>query len=264
MSFASLATAAGMATQGYAFERTSLEVTNFKLTSVCPKAASASASHGGAPLRIAFMSDFHRSITTSTADIARAVALCNAQNPHVVLLGGDFISDDAHLAEDCAEAFKALKAPRGVFFVLGNHDHWHGPDTVARALRRVGLCDLTNRNTRLRPDVSLCGIDDCWAGHANVAAAFRGTERTTRVVLTHNPRIFPRIRDLGCVAICGHTHGGQIVIPFVPNPSLMSWKTYIRGWFHESRSSMYVNRGIGTLTLPIRFRCRPEITVLEV
>jgi len=76
--------------------------------------------------------------------------------------------------------------------------------------------------------------------------------------------IFPAIAADTCVAICGHTHGGQVNIPFIPNPYLRSWKTYLKGWFNEKGSHMYVNRGIGMLTLPFRFRCRPEITLLSI
>lgn len=247
-----LSAAAGMAAEGWAIERHSYEVTRFNVAGSSGK------------LKIAFMSDFHRSRTTSRANIAAAVEVCNAEKPDVVLLGGDFISNDARLAADCAEAFRGLQAPRGVFYVLGNHDHWHGKRQIRAAMDHVGLVEITNRNTRLSDEVSLVGIDDVWTGEPDIEAAFRGADGRTRVVLTHNPKMFPQIRERGCVAIAGHTHGGQINIPFIPNPYLRSWPTYVEGWFHEAGSSMYVNRGIGTLTLPIRFRCRPEITILTV
>lgn len=245
-----------MGAEGYAIERHAYEVTRYAL----PRADGSFAS---TPLKVAFMSDFHRSHTTSRAVIAAAVQECNTEKPDVVLLGGDFVSDDADLAPDCAGALAELRAPGGVFFVLGNHDYWHEPKHIREAMRKVGFVDLTNRNTRPADDVVLCGIDDEWTGTPDVSGAFRGAGKSTRVVFSHNPLIFPKIRDRRCVVVCGHTHGGQINIPLVPNPYLSRWK-YVQGWFHEQGSSMYVNRGVGTLTLPIRFRCRPEITVLAV
>jgi predicted MPP superfamily phosphohydrolase len=244
-------TAAAMATEGYAVERDNFEVTRFP------------AGEAGAGLKIAYMSDFHRSRTTSHADLVAAAELCNAQAPDIVLLGGDFISDDTRLAPDCADALAHLRARHGIFYVLGNHDHWHGAAAVRRAMDARGFVELTNRNTRLAPGLSLVALDDVWTGKPDVGQAFAGAARH-RIVLSHNPRIFPLIRERDCVVISGHTHGGQINIPLVPNPYLSTWKTYVKGWFHERNSSLYVNRGIGTLTLPIRFRCRPEITILEV
>ena len=114
------------------------------------------------------------------------------------------------------------------------------------------------------PGIYLCGIDDHWAGKPGAEKALIGTGAAQKLVFSHNPRIFPAINKSHCVAVCGHTHGGQINIPFVPNPCLMSWKKYVKGCFNEGNSQLYVNRGIGMLTLPFRFRCRPEITVFTV
>lgn len=216
------------------------------------------------PTRVAFMSDFHRSWTTSRAHIRRAVQGCNQEQPDVVLVGGDYISRDVALAEDCAAEFAELRAPRGVYFVLGNHDYWHGPEKVRGALRAAGLRELKNASVLLGDGLHLVGVDDAWAGRPDPALAFAGTEVGGRFVFTHNPMLFPALRERKCVVVCGHTHGGQVVIPYVPNPYMRQWGDYVKGWFHEGNSHMYVNRGIGTLSLPIRFRCRPEITVFNL
>lgn len=252
-----LAVAAGSTFYGSVVERGAFEVTSFPVAPpphVAPPAA----------LRVAFMSDFHRSCTTSRAFIEEAVALCHAERPDVVLLGGDYVTDDPDLAEECAAIFAALAPPRGTFFVLGNHDHHSGAEPIRTALRRAGLEDITNASTRIADGIHLVGIDDFWTGHPDVERAFRGTDRGSRLVLSHNPRIFKRVRDRACTLICGHTHGGQVDLPLVPNPYLSAWSTYVRGWFHEGNSSLYVNRGVGTLRLPIRINCRPEITVLNL
>jgi predicted MPP superfamily phosphohydrolase len=223
-----------------------------------------SAKQSGRQLTVAFMSDFHRSQATSGKIIRQAAALCMEQKPDIILLGGDFITSDAGLAADCADELEELKAPGGVYYVLGNHDYWHGSERVRSALSSKGFVDLTNLNTCIAPGFYLCGIDDYWAGKIDAEKALKGTGAAQKLVFSHNPRIFPAISNSHCVAVCGHTHGGQINIPFVPNPFLMSWKKYVKGWFNEGNSRMYVNRRIGMLTLPFRFRCRPEITVFTL
>lgn len=247
----------GMTLDGVAVEPSAIEVNTFPIFGEGGREAVPS-------LRIAFMSDFHRSWTTPREIIQRAVRVCQKEKPDLILLGGDYITSDTTLAFDCAEDLGKLQAPAGIYFVLGNHDHWHGEKKVRQALLREGFADMTNRSTSIGKGIFLCGVDDQWAGNPDVSRAFRGTDKGLRLVFSHNPRIFPEIRHLHCVAICGHTHGGQVNIPFVPNPYLLSWKKYVRGWFREGSSRLYVNRGIGTLILPVRFRCRPEITILTL
>lgn len=246
----------GLTVEG-AIENSSIEVTRFPIFqqkdgNISPV------------LKVAFMSDFHRSFVTSREIIQNAVRLCRAEKPDVILLGGDFISSDADLAFECSEDLGNLRAPRGVFYVLGNHDYWHGEKEVRMALSVNGFVDLTNRNTQISEGIFLCGLDDLWAGVPDAPRAFRGAEKGLRLVFSHNPVIFPLVSEYGCVAICGHTHGGQINIPFVPNPFLWSMKPYVHGWFGRANSVMYVNRGIGMIALPVRFRCQPEITIFTV
>lgn len=249
---------AGGLIDAHAIEPYSIEISTFDLNPHAPEAPTTP------PVRCAFLSDFHRSAATPAKIIAAAVNRCRAQNPDVILLGGDFISDEVSLAAECAEILGGLSAPGGVYFVLGNHDYWHGGKQVRHALLKAGFEDLTNRNTKISGRLSLCGIDDHWAGSPDVESAFRGTGKRVRLSCSHNPLIFPSVREMKTTLLCGHTHGGQINIPFVQNPYLRSWKTYIRGWFHEGNSAMYVNRGIGMLTLPFRLGARPEITIVNV
>jgi uncharacterized protein len=248
---------AGMALDAHVIEPYSIEITSF------PLFQNAHATSPDSP-KGAFMSDFHRSGATPAKIIRQASRICMQQKPDIILLGGDYISNYAALAGECADALGELKASRGIYFVLGNHDYWHGAGKVREALLSKGFVDLTNRNTQIGPGLYLCGLDDCWAGSPCVEDAFRGTEKGRKLVFSHNPRIFPAVNTFHCVAICGHTHGGQINIPFIPNPYLYSWKKYLKGWVAEQNSMMYVNRGIGMLTLPFRFRCRPEITLFSV
>jgi hypothetical protein len=253
---AGLAFAGGVGVEALT-ERSAFEITEFP---VGPPTGGASV------MRIAWMSDMHRSHATPRWVLEQAVEACQKAEPHVILLGGDYVSStwDLPLVPECAEILGRLRAPHGVFYVLGNHDYVAGAGTIRSAFQRAGLQELTNTSTLLSPGLHLVGVDDVWLGKPDVPRALAGTTAGTRIVFSHNPRIFPRLRENDCTLICGHTHGGQINIPLVPNPCLRSWKTYVRGWFAEGNSRMYVNRGVGTLTLPIRVNCRPEITIFRV
>jgi uncharacterized protein len=252
-----LAIVAGGSIDAFGIEPYSIEVTTFQ---PFPNKSG----NTGSTIKIAYMSDFHRSSATPREIIQKAVKLCQLQNPDIILLGGDYITKEANLTIECAEDLSALKANDGIYYVLGNHDYWHGAKIVNQALNKEGFINLTNANTKINENFSLCGIDDIWAGKPDSKKAFKGTDGRHKLVFSHNPRIFPRIKNHNCVLICGHTHGGQINIPFFPNPYMHSWDTYIKGWFYEGNSKMYVNRGIGMLELPFRFRCRPEITVFTI
>ena len=214
-------------------------------------------------VRVAFMSDFHQDHGGSTALLQEAVNECQAARPDAILLGGDFVNDDWRGVEDCANALRTLSAPLGTFYVLGNHDNQSNPARIREVLKQVGLVDVTNRSVKLSDGVVLCGLDDLGTGKPNPDVLNTGPV-ATRLVLSHDPLIFPHVRFSGCVAICGHTHGGQIDIPLIPNPWSRYFGGYLRGWYYEETSSLYVNRGIGTSHLPLRFNCSPEVTILDV
>lgn len=213
------------------------------------------------------MSDLHLGRYTPRAHIEAALAACQAHLPDVLLLGGDYVSNERDLA--CLPVYTEILAgarfPGGTFYVLGNHDYWSGAAQVREAFNQAGLEEVTNRNRPLAGDWHLCGLDDTWEGKPDVESAFRGTEHGRRLVLSHNPKIFRRIWHRDCTAICGHTHGGQIRIPLLPNPALLTGKhPFIQGWHARGNSRMYVNRGIGTVLVPYRVNCPPEITILRL
>lgn len=218
------------------------------------------------PLTIAQMADFHRGPYMKDNDIKKAVDLCNSLAPDLIALTGDFISRSHTNAKPCAEVLSELRAKLGVYAVLGNHDYWEGAEVMANELTRNGITVLTNKNVKLMKNVWLIGLDDSWAGKPNPEKAFAGVPvNAVRIVMAHSPMIFPKINDRNCVVMTAHTHGGQANIPGVPRnklPGLLGWK-YIDGWYEENNSRMYVNRGIGMITPPIRFLCRPEITLYE-
>jgi hypothetical protein len=218
------------------------------------------------PLNVVQLSDIHSGPYMGRDNIADAVALCNRLKPDLVALTGDFVHRGLGHIGPCAHELSKLTAPLGAFAVLGNHDHWEGAAAVADALSDAGITMLTNRNVDIGHNVFVAGLDDEWTGRPDERAAFAGViENAATIVLAHSPRSVARVAHRNCLLLSGHTHGGQVDVKIIPRnrlPLLQGWK-YIKGWYTEDRARMYVNRGIGMVGLPIRFLCRPEISVFH-
>lgn len=219
------------------------------------------------PMKITLMGDFHCGPYMSPKRVRRIVRMSNREVPDVVLLDGDFVSGTAQNINSCAPELARLRTKRGTFAVLGNHDYWEGAEHVAKALRRNGIDVIINGNRKLSNGVWLVAMDDVWTGRPDPEAAFAGVpENAVRIALTHSPNLFPHIKGRNCLALTGHTHAGQIDIPGIPRnqlPGLLNFE-YIRGWYRDGNSRLYVNRGLGVVNPPLRFRARPEITILTI
>jgi predicted MPP superfamily phosphohydrolase len=223
------------------------------------------------PLRIAFASDFHTGPTTDPAVLVSASNALRAAAPDVLLLGGDFVGFEADAIDWLAPLLGSIPAPLGRFAVLGNHDRWTDADYIGRKLEDAGIQLLVNRNVRLAAPADglwICGLDDDRHGHPDGAAALRGAEGA-RIVLMHSPS---GLLELGTLrfdlALCGHTHGGQIALPggiplLLPAGPLS--RKYARGRFDlgEGRT-LIVSVGLGCGGLPIRTFATPEILLCHV
>jgi uncharacterized protein len=222
-------------------------------------------------LRIGYASDFHAGGATNPEVIDAACWELTAAAPDVLLLGGDFVGADAKAIHEVAPRLGEIPAPFGRFAVLGNHDWWTDARTVADALEVAGIQLLTNRNARLaRPfeDVVVCGLDDPWAGHPDAAAAFARTDGV-RIVLMHQPSGLLDVGDRPfALALCGHTHGGQIALPggipiVVPHGPLS--RRYSRGRYElDGGRVLIVSRGVGCSTLPFRLFAPPEVVICDL
>jgi predicted MPP superfamily phosphohydrolase len=219
-------------------------------------------------LRVAFASDFHAGANTPEGLIAAAVEWLTGADVDLVLLGGDFVSLRLEAMADLARMLAEVPARLGKYAVLGNHDHWTGGPEVVRYLESAGVTMLTNRNVRL-PDpfgnVSICGLDDHTTGEPDARSAFSGAE-STRLVLMHAPS---NLLDVGdhpfAVAICGHTHGGQIALangrPLKVAHGRLS-RRYNAGRFSlDNGRVLLVSRGIGYSTIPIRTNAPPSVMI---
>jgi uncharacterized protein len=218
------------------------------------------------PLRIGFASDLHAGPTTPAPLLERAAESLRELNADLLLFGGDFVSLRASYARDVARLLGAIPAPLGRYTVLGNHDHWVGAPAVAAELAAAGIEVLTNRHVRLPAPyghVSLCGLDDHTSGHPDAAAALDGAA-AVRLLLMHAPS---GLLDIGTrpfsVAICGHTHGGQIAFPdgrpvLVPHGALS--RRHLAGRYAlDGGRTLVVSRGVGCSTLPFRWNSPSSI-----
>lgn len=240
-------------------------------------------------LRIAQLTDLHASAIVSNDLFRQAAVLAMQQRPDVIVLTGDFISGSTkvvggsvgefsrqHLDESVA-ALSALKAPLGIFGVLGNHDFWSGPTAVEAITgaytRALGVRWLRNESVRLEragSRIDLLGIDDYWETSSSLPDALKGlSDRNVRVLLSHNPDINEEIELLGQridLVVSGHTHGGQVVLPLVGQPVMPSkfGQKYRVGLVRDGDRQTFTGRGVGHLLVPTRFNCPPEVALITL
>ena len=231
-------------------------------------------------VRVAAISDLHTGAPyVGLEKIRRVVELTNAERPDLILLLGDFVIGGATheggvLAgsfippEDTAAVLKDLRAPLGVFSVLGNHDGWFDGPRVARALESAGIPVFDNHARRMEHAGGafwIGGIADYWTGTPAIDSTLRETDPSEPVLLfTHNPDVFPGVPPRVSLTIAGHTHGGQVAIPLIGTPIVPSQRGYNSGLFVEQGRHMFITSGVGTSIIPVRFRVRPEIAILTV
>lgn len=221
--------------------------------------------------RLAVLSDFHLHPFTRIELIADAVRVANSLKPDLVALLGDYVDESVEAIRELAPALGRLNARLGVFGVLGNHDLWKGPRLVREALQREGIHILRNEGLTLSRDggsLHLAGLDDVWAGHPNVEAAMASNRRNHPTIqLVHEPDYADVVARDHRVALqlSGHTHGGQVRVPFLGALRLPSWgRKYQAGLYRVGRMHLYTNRGIGCVNFPIRLNCPPEVTELTL
>lgn len=232
--------------------------------------------HGLSPafegFRIALLSDIHHSPWISTDYIRDVVTLTNSLRPNLIALTGDFIDRGREWVPGCMRELSRLRAPSGVFGVLGNHDHYErAAATVREGLARAGIVDLTNAGHSLYrggESLRIGGTGDYWREKQKLDRPLAGVRQPQSVVLLqHNPDYVERITDdrIGLV-LSGHTHGGQCVIPFYGAPILPSrfGQKYASGLCQGPVTKVFVTRGVGTSWLPMRVGCPAEVALLTL
>jgi len=216
-------------------------------------------------LRLVHLTDFHCDAVLTGERIREVVEQANGLDPDLVVMTGDYATRRTGRTEECVRELARLTHRLGIFAVLGNHDHENGTAMVEALLRAHGIEVLTNRSTRLDNGLWLAGLDDVWEGRPDVGAAFAGIpEGAVPLLLTHSAIAAPDLPGRPMVALCGDTHGGQVYVPWLTQQALPGTRPYIRGWYRRGQRLLFVNRGIGTQKVPVRFNARPEIAVITL
>ena len=230
--------------------------------------------------RICQLSDIHIGPFMPAGEIRKYAAIANELKPDLIVLTGDFVTFDPGTQFAVAEALAGLRAPFGVFGCLGNHDAWAGvEDSIAELFRRVGFRILRGEAVAIRShgeELNLIGVDfqsrRRFGPSAPVEHPLRNIEPLVardrvNILLSHNPDTFDRAAALGIdLSLAGHTHGGQAALEFI-SPEIAPSRLvtpYVAGWFARPGGQLYVNRGIGTIGVPIRLGAPPEITVYQL
>jgi predicted MPP superfamily phosphohydrolase len=222
-------------------------------------------------LRVAFLTDIHHGPFTSLNYVRSVVRTALALQPDLIVLGGDYSLKDRKYIRPCFDVLAALKAPLGVFGVLGDHDYWHGLEDTRAGFAAAEITELTNRGVWLERGgyrLRLAGVDDLWYGKVDVKGALaEATAGDACLLVSHNPDVAERLRDprVGLM-LSGHTHGGQVVLPNGSAPFVPSHygQKYLRGVCQAPATTVYVSRGLGCTSVPVRFGSRPELTLITL
>jgi len=221
---------------------------------------------------IAQFSDIHFGPYMRGPDAQQIVDRVNSLRPELIVFTGDFVTELAHgEAELITDMFRHLKAAQGVYAILGNHDHWTDAEVVDRAVRAASVTLLRNENRLIEfggTGFWLAGVDDVWEEKHDLEAALLGIgDELPVILLAHEPDYADVVERTGRVdlQLSGHSHGGQVRLPYYGALALpyLAHK-YPFGLYRIGSTTLYTNRGVGLLAPPVRFNCRPEITLFEL
>ena len=217
--------------------------------------------------RIAFLTDTHVASFVRRDFYREIVAHTNAFEPDLVLFGGDFVTFARHIQLAAKVLTDGLRAGEGMYAVRGNHDYWAGIADVERELGARGVEFLNNRSVQLRGVLPLVGIDEIYRGTPDVARAFASVDPAQPCIgISHHPDIIDLLPDRRLdLLLAGHTHGGQIRLPFfgpIVVPSAHEAE-YAAGFHRQRDVLLYVSRGIGAIP-PLRILCRPEVALFTL
>jgi uncharacterized protein len=228
-------------------------------------------------LKVALIGDIHTDNRfIDEQKLRRLVELTNSEQPDLIVLLGDYIQggrrDNTHLVEPeiTAGVLKDLRAPLGVYAVLGNHDWWYSGAKVRKAFENAGIPVLENEVAEIKwrgQSFWLVGLADLWTRPQRIDETIAKVPTgAAMIALTHNPDIFPLLPAQVPLLLAAHTHGGQVNLPLIGTPVVPSnyGPKYTAGHIFENGHHMFVTTGVGTSIMRVRFRVPPEIVILTI
>lgn len=233
---------------------------------------------------IAFLSDIHHSFVVPRSYIEHTVAVTNALSPDIVILGGDYVTagekyrwlgiDGRKYIAPCFESLKKLEAKMGRFAVTGNHDTYAGLHDIYAGMKTAGFQNIDNSGVWLDEGgqrLRVCGVSDLRTNTPDARLALAGaTNKDAVIMVSHNPDVAERTitDDRVGLLLSGHTHGGQVVLPFIGAPAV--WlcsdygQKYSYGLVQGPRCKVFVTCGVGTLPPAFRLNCPPEVVLITL
>ena len=215
-------------------------------------------------LRVGLITDLHHSEMVPREDVDAAVSLVMEQRPDLIVLGGDYVTwGDRAFVNPCAEALSKLHAPSGVFAALGNHDD---DRDMPAALQRQGFTVLKDSRTRITVNhehLEIAGIRYWTRRISGLASVLRGAEPPV-LLIAHDPRRLDQAADLDVgLVLSGHTHGGQVVLPVLGALAARRFPV-LAGMARRKNTTIFVSRGVGTVYVPYRLNCPPDVAILTL
>ncbi len=224
-------------------------------------------------LRVAVIADVHAgSPHVDERKLEWIVESVNSEAPDLVALVGDYVDPEVRLGKEIppeavASLLGRLRAPLGVVAVLGNHDWRHYGERVPTALRDAGITVLVDDAVQATDQLWVIGLSDATTGSPAIDASIEQVpEQAAILALSHDPDVFPRMPERVALTLSGHLHGGQVGLPLIRGKVAPSryGERFIGGHVEEEGRHLFVSRGIGTSTYPVRFLARPEVVVLRL
>jgi uncharacterized protein len=248
---------AGFGSYGFAYERHRMTLNRVRLPV-----------HGLPPalagLRVGLLSDIHHGAFMPAEDVSAAASLLRAEEPDIILLAGDFVTSSNKAAVlPCAIALAPLTAPLGVFAVVGNHDPEPTVNTVFEARGIQVLRDEHTHVVARGESIALGGLRYWSTKVSDLERVFQQAGGFP-ILLAHDPRRLAQAAQLGLpLVVSGHTHGGQVVLPGIGAPAAARFPV-VAGIGRRGKTTVFVSRGLGTVVLPVRLNCPPEVVVLTL
>ncbi len=214
------------------------------------------------PLKLIQLSDLH-TYEFGTRE-KKVLEILQLERPDAIVISGDTVANKGDW-KSVSVLLSRIRAPRGVFLVRGNWEHWRPDPDELKVYESSGVTFLNNEARPLFEKIWVAGLDDSLAGAPDQRDAFAKIPRDAfTIALFHSPAYFDSINSPVDLGLSGHTHGGQLRIPFLPPLWLPEGSgVYVEGWYTQGSNRMYVSRGVGNSILEMRFACRPEVAVFQ-